>query len=272
MDEKYCHRCGSPVPGDAKFCTKCGAPVVGSGNDAPAPRNNHAEIRALLIAIGVLALLVAAIWVYGVYSEKRAARMVHDKFISDSLQAVERHRQDSIEWEQGRLDRIKTAYKKEIDNCIKRVKDDYQRWGMPVPGLEDNDFYYFLYDVTGNGVPELCMGYPSGGEQGYFGIWTYENEKMRRIYSESEKTCFYSFHDCGDYLLGISQWGTDADVPYEWHKFVYDGKNLSTKVIFSEVAVYTEEGEKSTQPTEPEIKTYKVTDKSPIDRMTIRKK
>lgn len=265
MNEKYCHRCGSPVPGDAKFCTKCGAPVAGSGNDAPAPRNNHAEIRALLIAIGVLAALVAVIWVYGVYSEKRAARMEHDKFISDSLQAVERQRQDSIEWEQGRLDRVKTAYKKEIDNRIKR--DSKEPW-WPYSGVDDFYYFYFLYDVTGDGVPELCMGYPSGGDPGFFDIYTYENEKVRRIYSDG--SWFLSFHDCGGYLLGVRNFSTSLEEPYEWHKFVYDGKNLTTKVIFSEDVFNT--GREPTKPKEPEIKRYKVTDMSPIDSMTINKK
>lgn len=276
MDEKYCHRCGAPVPEDAKFCTKCGAPVAGGDGDAPAPRNNHAEIRALLIAIGVLAALVAVIWVYGVYSEKRAARMEHDKFISDSMQAVERQRQDSIEWEQGRLDRIKTAYKKRLDYCLeeaRRWERDYAEYNFSAI-----DGYYFLYDVTGDGIPELWVTsyyYDEGyctDDYVLLHAYTYENEKLRRIYSGYDG--FLSFHDCGNYLLGVWQLG-DIAIPYQWFKFTYDGMNLTTKVIFSEYLndPHTQEiiKRERTKPNEPEIKTYKVTDKSPIDRMTIKK-
>ena len=202
MNEKYCHRCGSPVPGDAKFCTKCGAPVVGSGNDAPAPRNNHAEIRALLIAIGVLALLVAAIWVYGVYSEKK----------------IECSRQDSIRWERGRIDRIKAAYKAELKAYYAKNDKEVQT--------------YYLYDITGDGTPELWIKDGLDNENHTVNIYTYEDETLKKIGELNSTHCHYFYGK--DYVLqvGFPWFGCGNFV--EWRKITYDGNNIKSENIYTD--------------------------------------
>lgn len=277
---KYCPQCNAELPDDALFCTACGAPV-GDGGAGPQGGseetdggdydygdggNNKRQLYILLGVVGVLAVLVAAVWGYSLYSEKRAERLAREKFVRDSIesvrrdslaavQAAERRRQDSIEWERGRIDRIKAAYKAKIRGC------------------EDIWLGYFLYDITCDGIDDLwiCRG-SLGAHGGYLGteIYTYEDEALRKI-DEFETHSYYAGKG---YVLEELEISGNTYSTVEWHKLTYDGNGIKRKVIYSKQRGEGEyiNGEwidrEIKEPTEPRIEWIDYEDLSPIDRMT----
>lgn len=274
---KYCPQCNAELPDDALFCTACGAPV---GDDGAGPQGgsdgfdggdydygdgggNKRQLYILLGVVGVLAVLVAAVWGYGVYSEKRAARLAREKFVRDSIesvrrdslaavQAAERRRQDSIEWERGRIDRIKAAYKAKIRGC------------------DNIGLGYFLYDISGDGIPELWIQVGQASFEMHLEAYIYEDETLRKIYDIGAAR--HMFYAGKNYVLTVvGLWGGE-----EWYKLTYDGNEITDELIYTgdyQELINGEWVEKEVkEPTEPEIDYIKATNLAPIDRMKIKER
>jgi len=232
-----CDKCGHAVSDNVKTCPKCGMPIQNSRDCIYDKNDHHAaqpesapqhvvqqshqpqrtyydnnatkkkDYKLLIIVLiaAIVVLLGLAGWLWNDNVQKRAElerelAIQAEKAFQDSIAAAElreQARQDSIIQEQ-----INTIYN-EYANVLKSVRYS-----------EING--YFLLDLTGDGVPELCFndflpedytklpGDDEGGDDGNpFSIISIQDNKAKRIYSLYDEGCYWpvTYYYGKDYLI-----------------------------------------------------------------------
>ncbi len=188
MTQIRCNNCGTDVPSHYQQCPRCGAhlmapqsedtqlmPLAQPQYSAPAPygppqpgKSTGIGLKVAVIVLATLAFsLVIGVGWY-LYDKKQKAEQAAleqaelERARQDSIAAVEQARLEAERAEVARQDSIiasheaiKEAYLSQLRKY--RVQD------------EAEGGYYFLYDITGDGVPEIWMC----GGFGYSGMYAY---------------------------------------------------------------------------------------------------
>jgi hypothetical protein len=274
-NSKFCGECGKELPQE-NVCTHCGVTVnegdiyceecgrnLKDGTYASAEYGEKSGIDymkillssliGVVIGLVILSLIGGSWYGYNAYSEYSADKQAREKFVADSLEQV---RKDSIKLaeqkEQARKDSIENArilsLQKPYLTLLEKynVKDD--NWGK----------LYFLYDITGDGLPEIWMNIKEG-EDFKFCVYSCQNGESKLLFKEDlgyNNTFYY-----GDnyVLMEYAHMGFQVI-----NKFYLSNNVIKKKKIFE-----TEEAESMNdveykEIEEPSITTYELTDRNPI--------
>lgn len=151
------------------------------------------------------------------------------------------------------LEEIRTAYAHVVDEFeVKGRARDY--WGL----------YYFLSDITGDGIPELWIQANNEDDpnnlNGSLIVYSYDDlgSLVTLFKGDSGHPYHHSFYQGKNYvILNFAHMDSQA-----WIKYEYNNGHISERRVFS--TNYTLEYK---VPMEQEIETYEMTDKSPIEQM-----
>lgn len=152
------------------------------------------------------------------------------------------------------LSETKSAYAQIIDKYeVMGRNNDY--WGL----------YYFLYDITEDGIPELWIQANNEDDphnlDGILLVYSYNNGQIHRLFKgDNGHPYHHSFYKGKDYIImDFAHMDSQA-----WTKYIYiDG------YIYEREVASTKKTNKYKTPLEQEIETYEVTDKSPIENMSL---
>lgn len=234
-----CNNCGGIVSDKAKVCPHCGTPVgtnfCSQEHKTPLQESNEyyeeprRKSKAGLVAavvLGLLALLAIGGWLWYDNQQKRIAlEQLQEKARQDSIAQAElreKLRQDSIAKAQ-KQNQINTIYNEYV-NVLKKFDDD------------DNFNRFFLYDITNDGVPELCVDghllelgtYDPIDDPQPFYIFAIQNQKAKRIFKFDG---FGGFYYQGDNCILRSSCNED----YKVAKIFYSNGRIEGKTIYNAV-------------------------------------
>lgn len=246
-----CSKCGKTVSDKANACPHCGEKMVSNSDDKCFSSAHHSENeeetnswgRIGVIAGIVLAMLAAmggAGWFWYDNEQKRIElEQMHEKARQDSIA-------QAMKLEQARLDSIKAAEEKVIamQNAYKHVLKRFSTGE------------YFLYDITGDGVPELWLNvYEDDGSS--WQIHQYLDNQMILIHHSVDGICYQGKNSIIiDYNSGYAD-----DNSYSTYKVHYrDGKVIDDLINYESVSVY----HNHIKPSEPKVKTYDIKNTKPI--------
>lgn len=121
---------------------------------------------------------------------------------------------------------------------------------------------YFLYDITGDNIPEIWFVYGSGEISKKLSVYSYRKGLEMIHDGEEGHVNSSTFYKGTDYILQIA-----ARQGYAvWYKITYKGGELAFESVFEEDI--NESGQDGyTNPSEVQIEDYPVDYTSPIDRM-----
>lgn len=118
---------------------------------------------------------------------------------------------------------------------------------------------YFLYDITGDGVPELWVKHGTCEADYMLNVFTYAHG-IKQIYEESASHSYYCAGK--DYILQV--WGHQGSAV--WAKLTYNGHHIVSHDVFKEDL--DESGrEYYTEPREKYIEPYDEDNLLPIERL-----
>ena len=253
-----CPECGNMISDKATACPRCGY-VLNVGPDMPqnpSPNNK----KPLIIAALIIAALAAAGLIYYFHVKEQNAlkeqeeieMMRRQRELSDQkaaeLQQQEQARQDSIAAAQARQDSIREAHENTIELYIAKMRE----FGRSDEG-EDGE--YFLFDITGNGVPELWTSsiYGYGGMY----VYTYSHGKLKQIFTGSGGHA--SYHKGKGYVIeNMAHMGYQKIV-----KLTYHHGKVAEKVLYEsedEEADYRDVSE-------PAFNCYNLSNETPVRSM-----
>ena len=224
-----CPECGNPVSDTTTFCPNCGTrlippPVVN------VPKESKSDKKLLIALVALLAVIVlAAGGGFGYYYyqlKKETERLEREKFVSDSIAQsfsdsiarvalMEKQREDSIKITR---DLIISAYTMKLSDLNRLVARQF--------GEDASMKYFFLFDITKDGIPELWTKYGSCEADYELHVFTYDNGRAREIYSAGASHTGYC--QGSDYILAVlGHMGY-----FRLTKITYDGRNVREKVTF----------------------------------------
>ena len=274
-ESKFCSECGKELP-QGNVCAHCGATVnegdiycedcgrnLINGSFASADYGGKfgidymkillSSLVGIVIGLVILALVGGSWYGYNAYSDYNAAKQARMKFVADSLEQVKK---DSIKLaeqkEQARKDSIENARILSLQKPYLNLLDKYN--------VEDDNWgkLYFLYDITGDGLPEIWMNIKEG-EDFKFCVYSCQNGESKLLFKD-ELGFNNSFYYGDNYvLMNYAHMGFQVI-----NKFY-----LSNNVIKKKKLYETEEAESMNdveykEIEEPSITTYELTDKNPI--------
>jgi serine/threonine protein kinase len=152
------------------------------------------------------------------------------------------------------LEETKSAYIHIIDEYeVKGRENDY--WGL----------YYFLYDITGDGIPELWIQANNEDDphnlDGLLLVYSYVDGHISRLFKgDSGHPYHHSFYKGKDYILmDFSHMDSQS-----WTKFIYVNGYIYEREVSSGKRVKNYK-----TPSEQGVEIYEITDKSPIKRISL---
>lgn len=142
-----------------------------------------------------------------------------------------------------------------------RTKDAYLGFLTKLDALTNEDeeqvygSYYFLFDITGDGIPELWIEIGTCELDRTLAVYTYEDDLKILDAGEEGNASYSAFYKGNDYLLQVrGHMGFQG-----WQKITYCNGKLESKLIFEEESV-----EEYTEPKEEPIETYPVNETQPL--------
>lgn len=187
------------------------------------------------------------------YNEIKEAKLAREKFVKDSLEQV---RKDSIKLaeqkEIARKDSLEKARIQLIQQPYLALLDKY--------GSQDDNWgqLYFLFDITGDGLPEIWMNIMEG-ENYKFCVYSCQNGIAKLLFKD-ELGFNCSFYQGDNYILmGYAHMGYQVI-----NKFVLDKDIIKKEKIYETEEDTSMEEAEYKEIEEPLITTYEITDKNPI--------
>lgn len=266
-----CSHCGAKVYDEDVYCENCGRNLTDGSyadnnhvneivqEDEEEPRRNWGPY--IIGAIALLAICGSGWWYYNSSKshytnniEKEIKDiMAVDSTISveEAVEAIDTAAADTLVSNFPKKQPVRDAYEKIVDKYIAK-------------GESDNHFeeYYFLHDVTDDGIPELWLQV-NGGESFRILSFTYKDGNALQLFNgDLGAPNHIGYHKGNGYVLK-----TYFSVGYQsWIKYEYKNGKIQEKEIFSEIldsnADFTEfEGK---LPSEPTISPFEITNKQGI--------
>ena len=278
-----CNNCGKPLSDRATQCPHCGITIknqefedtrVMNDNSSYYPQsddrylsyddsshnkpgtsgNNGLKVMASVLAVLAVLALIGCGWF--IYDRNQRQRMEQERLAQLEQDRQEQARQDSIAAaEQARLEaeRAEQARQDSIRDLHNAIIDAYigQLRALRNSDEGNNGGDYFLYDITGDGVPEIWMR----GGYGYCetNIYTYTNGSLRNIGMGAGRHATY--HRGNGYVIEnfCLQGGQKID------KLTYNGSKVVATTIYEEYPVEDYKGID-----EPAFNDIPLTDEGPI--------
>lgn len=146
------------------------------------------------------------------------------------------------------------------ENKQENVKEAYLDFLSKLDVMDEEQVFgsYFLFDITGDGIPELWI--ESGDSEPEHAISVYTYNKKLAILDAGEKgnAAFSAFYRGTDYILQVNgHWGIFSGTKIRYH----DGR-LVYENVYSDVSE-----EDFEEPTEPAVETYPFDDTEPVITM-----
>lgn len=147
---------------------------------------------------------------------------------------------------------------------LEEVKSAYLDFLAKLAEMDEDQIYgqYFLYDITGDDIPELWVEAGTCEEDHAISVFTYKN-KLSILHAGQEGNASHStFYRGNDYILQVSR-----DMGYAvWNRITYYNKKLQSELVFEE-NLNESEKDNYTEPSEPAVESYSYDDTEPITSM-----
>lgn len=150
------------------------------------------------------------------------------------------------------------------ENTQEDVKEAYLDFLSKLDAMDEDQVFgrYFLFDITGDGIPELWIESGTCEADHALSVYTYD-EKLSILDAGEEGNASHSgFCRGDDYILQVcGHMGYQA-----WSKITYSNGTLKSEVIFEEDL--NESGKDDyTEPSEPAVESYPFDDTEPVVTM-----
>lgn len=120
---------------------------------------------------------------------------------------------------------IYNAYRKAIDDIYYYQDFEKDEDGELIYGWID----YFLYDITGDGIPEIWITYGESEVAHLLRVCTYDKENKYKILHEGSAD-HSAFYEGKGYI--IKMWATMGEA--SWTKYTFNGKKIVETTIYEE--------------------------------------
>jgi len=150
------------------------------------------------------------------------------------------------------------------ENTQKKVKEAYLDFLSKLDAMDEDQVFgrYFLFDITGDGIPELWIESGTCEADHALSVYTYD-EKLSILDAGEEGNASHSgFCRGDDYILQVcGHMGYQA-----WSKITYSNRKLKCEVVFEEDLSETGKDD-YTEPSEPAVDSYPFDDTEPVVTM-----
>ena len=261
-----CPHCGRSVSSRATTCPHCGRKLYPATKDAiqelstVGEHSSNKTLKTITVVLAIAAIALCGWLYYNFQQEKRAEeeriraeQLERQKALEKQEQALlaAQARQDSIDAakaaEQARQDSIRRAHRETINLYLNKVREfSYTEDG--------NGGDYFLYDITGDGTPELWMEGGYGYSSMY--VYTYSKNGLKLIYEGAGGHA--SYHLGKGYIIeDIAHMGYER-----WNKLTYCNGKVKSKIIHEEEDI--QDSNYYNEPSEPLAPSYNLSYEDPI--------
>lgn len=266
---KKCPYCGALVNDGDVFCENCGRNLSdGSYADTSITGEEIAEnsvnpikkfIPYLIGAIAIIAICGGGWWYF---NSSKAPQSNNEAAVAEAVEA-DSVDADSVAAEAVEEDFAADTLASDIPpmeqalNAYEPILDKYIAKGESNNHYEE---YYFLHDVTGDGIPELWL-HVDGGESYNLLTFTYKDGQTKQISTiDVGHPSHHSFYSGNNYILIVyASMGASS-----WHKCEYNNGKIQDKEIFSETLSEEDENAEYKEPSETAISPIEITNKQEL--------
>lgn len=249
MALRACPHCGGRISDRATVCPHCGA-RLDVRNEREESQKSKKGLWIVLIVLIIAALAaVAVIYFMGKGNGAEKTAIAADTTAIDSTN-IERTDTVALKAEKPR-----GVVKPEVDKSAARVaflreiKNESERLHP--------DLSYSLFDITGDGIPELWIDTGEDEAERQIEVYTFANGSMEEIYKESSgHSSFYM--QKGNVIQWYSQMGEAT-----WTELSYDDKTkrIKDKEVFSQ---YVEDADDYKIPQGKQMQFHSPDDTQPV--------
>ena len=264
-----CPHCGASMNDGDAFCGNCGRNLIDGSyannsiineqiqEDEEEPRRNW--IPYVLGAIAIIAICGGGWWYY---NSSKAPQSNNEAAVAEAVDA-DSVDADSVAAEAVEEDFAADTLASDIPpmeqalNAYEPILDKYIAKGESNNHYEE---YYFLHDVTGDGIPELWL-HVDGGESYNLLTFTYKDGQPKQISTiDVGHPSHHSFYSGSNYILIVyASMGASS-----WHKCEYNNGKIQDKEIFSETLSEEDENAEYKEPSETAISPIEITNKQEL--------
>lgn len=270
--EIVCPNCGKTVDANARFCSSCGKSLSEANveeKDQSQTDNLYDEEeespikKSLPYIIGTIVLIAVCGSGWWYYNSSKTPKANNDIVNKDSIAADSVAAVAEAVKEDFAADSVAVADVSPMEqalNAYEPILDKYIAKGEANNHWEE---YYFLHDVTGDGIPELWL-HVDGGESYNLLAFTYKDGQTKQISSiDVGHPSHHTFYRGSDYILMVfAHMGSSS-----WTKYEYKNGKIQGKEIYSEELNGEDENAEYKEPSESLISPIEITNKQELHNM-----
>ena len=267
--ENVCPQCGAVIDANAQFCSNCGKNLSTDSIEQTVSSQSEYddEVREssfkkyllyILVAIALIAICGGGWWYF---NSSKAPQSNNEAAVAEAVEAdsvaaeavEEEFAADTLASDIPPMEQALNAYEPILDKYIAKGESNNHY---------DNHYeeYYFLHDVTGDGIPELWL-HVDGGESYNLLTFTYKDGQTKQISKiDVGHPSHHSFYSGSNYILIVyASMGASS-----WHKCEYNNGKIQDKEIFSETLSEEDENAEYKEPSETAISPIEITNKQEL--------